>query len=247
MQRFHLRKKHVFKRKLKPAEKIVIVITAIILALIISFRYASSRITPVLMNYAEVEARKFINAIINKAVSETKIEDINDLFIISKTEDEINTIDFNVNIVNNMLTSISTKIQESIRLMDSGQLSDIPGYDNEKLKKGIIYELPSGLVFSNNLLSNIGPKIPVKISMRGSIISNVDTSLSNYGINNALVKVSINLKLDEQVLLPFTLKKIQIETNIPVIIKLIEGSVPKYYAGGINQSSPILSIPLEES
>src|SRR5574344_1834313 len=119
--------------------------------------------------------------------------------------------------------------------------------DDEKLKKGIIYEVPSGLIFKNDLLSNIGPKIPVKISMRGSILSNIDTSITNYGINNALVKVNVNLTLNEQVLLPFTLKTIEVDTSIPVVIKMVEGTVPKYYSGSLSNTSPQLSIPLEEN
>lgn len=247
MGRIKLRKKYIFRKKLSKGEKIIIVIFLLFLAISLSFHYISESVTPVLMNYAEVEATKFINSIVNKSVSESKIEDMDNLFIVSKTGDEINTIDFNVNVVNEMLTNISTKVQENIKKMDNGELVDLPGYDNEKLSKGIIYEIPSGLIFKNNILSNIGPKIPVKISMRGSIISNIDSSVTNYGINNAMVKVTVNLTLNEQVLLPFTLKKIEVNTSIPVAMKLIEGSVPQYYAGGVNESSPILSIPLEEN
>ena len=33
-------------------------------------------------------------------------------------------------------------------------------YDNEKLKSGIIYELPSGIIFNNTLLNNIIKRVP---------------------------------------------------------------------------------------
>lgn len=247
MGRIRLKKKYIFHPHFKISEKIILVIILLIISLFIAFNYISTRVTPVLMNYAEIEARKFINAIINKAVSESKIDNQDQLFNLNKTDNEISTIDFNVNIVNELLTNISTKVNNNIKLMESGELTNISGYDDEKLKKGIIYEVPSGLIFKNDLLSNIGPKIPVKISMRGSILSNIDTSITNYGINNALVKVNVNLTLNEQVLLPFTLKTIEVDTSIPVVIKMVEGTVPKYYSGSLSNTSPQLSIPLEEN
>lgn len=247
MNRIRLRKKYIFRHKFSAIEKIIIILIILITSLFFSFKYISNTITPTLMNYAEVEARKFINIIINKAVSESKIADVNSLVSIDKSNGEINTVDFNVSEVNNVLTTISENIEENIKNLEDGNLTGIPGYEDSDLKKGIIYKIPSGLIFKDNLLSNIGPRIPVKIYMRGSILSNIDTNLTNYGINNALVKISIKLTLEEQVLLPFTLKTIEVETSIPVIVKMIEGTVPKYYGGSINESSPIVSLPLEEN
>ena len=83
--------------------------------------------------------------------------------------------------------------------------------------------------------------------MRGSIDSNVSTKLTNYGINNALVEISINISLEEQILLPFTLKTITVENSVPIVLKIIEGNVPKYYSNGMNGNSPTVSIPLEEN
>ena len=246
MRRVRLRRKFIFKYRLKKSDKLILIILLLFISIILSLKYISKNITPVFLNYAEIEARKFIGAVINKAIMETKIND-NDLFNISISNDEINMIDFNMNNVNEILTNVNYKIQSSMLAMDKGEYLDIPGYDSEKLKRGVIYELPTGLVFENNLLSNIGPKIPIKLSMRGSILSNIDTSITNYGINNALLKVYINLNINQQIVLPFTLKKIEVDTSVPVVIKLIKGSVPKYYSGGISESSPIVSIPLEEN
>lgn len=246
MSKVKLRKKYTFKR-LKLSDKIVIVIILLMLGIIISFRYISNTVTPVLLNYAEVEAKKFINVIINKSIAESNIDDLDNLIIVKETDGVINTVDFNVNIVNNMLAKVGDKIDENMKLFEDGKLTNIPGYDDEDLKKGIIYRLPSGLFLRDNVISNIGPKVPVKIDMRGSITTNIDTKLTNYGINNALVEISINISLEEQILLPFTVKTITANNSIPVVLKIIEGSVPKYYSNGINESSPIVSIPLEEN
>lgn len=246
MPKAKLRKKYTLKR-LKLSEKIVITITLLVIGVFISFKYISNEVTPVLMRYAEVEARKFINIIINKSINESNIDDLDNLIVVKYNNDTISTVDFNVNIVNNMLALIGDKIDENMKKLEDGTLSGIPGYSDADLKDGIIYRLPSGLFFKDNIISNIGPKIPVKIDMRGSITTNIDTKLTNYGINNALVEISINITLEEQILLPYTVKTITVENSIPVVLKIIEGTVPKYYSNGINGSSPTLSIPLEEN
>lgn len=246
MPKIRLRKKYIFKR-LKFIDKLIIAFVLLMIGLVLSFRYMSKTVTPALMSYAEVEARKFINIIINKSINESNIENIENLVSINEKDGIINTVDFNVNLVNSMLAKVGDRIEANLRLLESGELTGIPGYNDEDLKKGVIYYLPSGLFLKDDIISNIGPRIPVKIDMRGSIISNVNTKLTNYGINNALVEISINISLEEQIVLPFTLKVIKIETTIPIIVKLIEGVVPKYYSNGINQNSPLMTIPLEET
>ena len=246
MAKIKLKKKYTLKR-MKFGDKVVIMLLLLFVAIVLTFKYISTSVTPTLMNYAEVEARKFINIVINKSINESDIENIDSLVVINENNGVINTVDFNVNVVNNMLAVIGDKVEKNLKLLEAGELTGIPGYDDEDLKKGIIYQLPSGLFLRDNIISNIGPKIPVKIDMRGSITSNVDTKLTNYGINNALVEISINIVLEEQILLPFTVKTITVENSIPVVLKIIEGVVPKYYSNGINESSPIVSIPLEEN
>ena len=246
MPKIRLKKKFVFKR-LKFIDKLIITFILLVISVIFVFKYISSTVTPVLMGYAEVEARKFINVIINKAIAESGISNMDELVIINEKDGVINTLDFDVSVVNDMLVKIGDSIEESMHLLEEGKLTGIVGFSDETLKRGIIYELPSGLFLKDDIISNIGPKIPVKVDMRGSIDSNVSTKLTNYGINNALVEISINISLEEQILLPFTLKTITVENSVPIVLKIIEGNVPKYYSNGMNSNSPTVSIPLEEN
>ena len=58
----------------------------------------------------------------------------------------------------------------------------------------------------------------------------------DYGINNSIIEVVLNINLSIQVILPFTSKNIQISKNIPIETKIIEGKVPIYY-GGVKANS----------
>lgn len=247
MPRIKLRKKYgikSIKNKLTIFEKIMIIIILLFISLFFSLKYISMKVTPSLMKYAEIETKRFVNIIINKAISESNIENVEDIISVKEENGYISSANFNVNVVNKMLSDVTGKIERDIKLLEDGNLT-IDGYDDIDLKKGVIYRIRGGL-FNNNIFTTYGPGIPVKIRTRGNITANIDTKLTNYGINNALIELSIKLVIEEQISLPLVTKTIMCENEIPIAIKLVSGSVPKYYSGGIKESSPMLTVPIED-
>ena len=76
------------------------------------------------------------------------------------------------------------------------------------LKKGIIYEIPFGVVFNNSLLANMGPSIPVRLQLSGNINSYLKTKCKKLWYNNALIEISIqNGEWKNKSLLPFCIEK----------------------------------------
>ena len=51
----------------------------------------------------------------------------------------------------------------------------------------------------------------------------------------------------EQINVPFISKRVTVTSDIPVALKVIQGSVPKYYGGTLSKQSNIFSIPIEEN
>lgn len=234
--------------------KIVIILIFIIFFIFLMFRLLNKKVSPILLEYAEQETEKLATLIINSAITKQVVEGLtmDNLFILTTDEKgEIISIDFNSVIVNKVLTTTTSSVEMNLKYLEQGktELLDLPdnilvNYENYDLKNGIIYEIPIGIVFQNSFLSNLGPKIPVRINLIGSIVSSVETKVTNYGINNALIEVYIKLKLGIKVILPFTSDKMTVETLVPVALKLVRGNVPEYYANGY-LSSPLLSIPVE--
>lgn len=250
-----LRRKIFSNYKPSALNKIIIVFILIIVFIILTFRFINKKVSPILMDYAESYIKKVTNLIINKAISKQLSEELNieDLFIITKDgNDYIRTIDFNPTLVNKALTIITNNIQLNLKYLEEGKIDsiDLPDnveikLDNDKSNKGVVYEIPSGIVFNNSLLANLGPKIPVKLNLIGDIVSNINASVTNYGINNALIEVSVTVSVEEMVLLPITTKKIKVESNVPVAMKLVQGTVPNYYFNGLDKNSPSLALSME--
>lgn len=245
MKKIHLKK----IKKIKPLNLIIIIIILIIIGIINIFKYINDKVIPIFMDYAENEARALAKQVISSAVNDEIVDQINmdDLFITSKdNQGNIQSVDFNPIEVNKMLSIITNNVQEYLLKLESGEINNL-GIDNYfKNKKApqddIIFEIPSGIVLNNVILSNIGPKIPVKLNMIGDISSNINTNVTEYGINNALVQINVNIEVTEQVILPYFSKKVKVDSDIPVAIKIVQGQIPNNYYNGLTSSN--LTVPV---
>lgn len=227
-----------------------VIITIIVLKII------SIRVSPILMNYAELETKKLSSIVINRAVNKQLANGMNidEMFNIIKNDNgEIATIDFNPVIVNKVLNTTTNVVLINLKAIEEGNIDfiELPDIlisnDKDKLKNGIIYEIPLGTITNSGFLSNLGPKIPIKLNIIGSVESNVKTNIKEYGINNALVEIYIRISVTEQINVPFISKRVTVTSDIPVALKVIQGSVPKYYGGTLSKQSNIFSIPIEEN
>lgn len=242
--------------KVKKINIFLFSLVLIFIGVVFVFRYINDKGAKIIISYAEMEAKKISGIIINDAVDKNITSDLelDKMFKITKEESgEIQSIDFNSPHVNNFLTKATKAIQEDLKKVETGDIESLnltnktfDNYDKDKLKKGIIYEVSSGVIFNNAFLSNVGPKIPVRLNLIGDVTSNVSTDVTNYGINNALIQVYVNLKVTEQVMIPFYRKRVEIETKIPIALKMVTGSVPKYYMNGLNKNSPSVVVPTDE-
>ena len=230
------------KRKNKILNIIIFILILLITSIFYLLKLFNQKALPQLIEYSEMETLKIVSSIISSTVVEEVADNTNmeELFITLKdSEGNIKSIDFNSSEVNKLLVSASRLIEENLRYLESGNIDKLKldnyvlqSYDKEKLKKGIIYELPSGIIFNNILLNNILPKIPIKMNLIGNVYSKLTTDIESYGINNALIKVNIEVEAEVKILMPFISKTSSIDSTIPVIMKVIEGNVPSYYFDG---------------
>lgn len=236
----HLKK--VKKRKNKILNIIIFILILLVISIFYLLRLFNKKTLPQLIEYSEMETLKIVSSIISSTVVEEVANNTNmeELFITLKdNEGNIKSIDFNSSEVNKILVSASRSIEKNLRYLESGNIDKLKldnyvlqDYDKQKLKKGIIYELPSGIIFNNVLLNNILPKIPIKMNLIGNVYSKLTTDIESYGINNALIKVNIEVEAEVKILMPFVSTTSSINSSIPVIMKVIEGNVPSYYFDG---------------
>ncbi len=177
----------VFLKRRKNISKVKFLLLTMILLLITSFFvifFLGNKLMPIFVNYSESEIKKIITIIIHKSVTKEMTNTLVDgkLFsIIKDSNNNIQAIDFNSVIVNDLLIKITNKVQENLQKIENGDTEILESYEinikdfnYKKYRKGVIFEVPTGILFSNVLLNNIGPRIPVRINLIGNVTSNIN-------------------------------------------------------------------------
>ena len=178
---------------------ILLILTSVIILSLIFINYYSNKAYPILKSYAKSETITY-----NK-------------------DGEIILIDFDTKKTSKALSTMTSLVELNLRAVEEGKIdmlelpeNSLSNYNMELLSKKIICEIPFGLTTGSSLLSNIGPKIPVKISLIGDVSTNFSTEVVEYGINNALLKVLVNISVTTRVILPISTVDLNICAIIPI-------------------------------
>ena len=204
---------------------IIIIIMSLILSFIV-IDYFAKKVNKILLPMAESQTRKVVTTIINSACDEAMIGD--NLYVINKdSNDEIKMITYNSYEVTKLINQVTMNVEDKLREFENGNIDYYGNISN--LDGGIISEIPFGVIFGNSLLSNIGPRIKLRLNILGDIVSNIETEVKPYGINNAYVEVRIFLEVTARIILPFASEKVVISNVIPLSMNIVQGSIPDGY------------------
>ena len=235
------------KKRIKLKILIIIFITFFCLVLSILFiNFYSKKASPIIINSAEPEIKRLMFLVINNSVDEIiENNDINDIFTIRyNNSGDIILIDFDSRKSSIILNKIINLVEFNMKNISDGNVDKYDKYydreELELLKDGIITKVPFGIVFNVNYLNNLGPKIPIKLSYVRDLEVNFSTDVVEYGINNALLKLNINIKANVRIILPIISDNIEVNFIIPVTMKILQGSIPSYYIDGFNKKSNIV-------
>lgn len=236
--------KRMKKKRMLKKRDIFVCISILISFLSYCFlKLIDKSLMPVLYNYAASETITLTTLLINESVKNyTNSISINDnIKTVTNNNNEIVSIDFDTLKINKSLYEITENIQYNLKKLENRELNLQSQYDIFNDGEGIVYYIPVGVVFKNSILSNLGPKIPVSASVIGDVVSKVRTETSSYGINNSLIKVYVDIEVSAMVVLPFASEKVDITNEILVGMKVVQGSIPKFYGSAFTTSAPLVT------
>lgn len=242
------------KYRYKKRNIILKLIMIIIISIMLSFwviKMFSNKIMPYYMDSAYEEVKKLVILVVNSSINEDVINEIDsdNLFSITKnSNNEIVLIDYNSKLVNNYLTLVVRTISNNLKILEEGNIDELSfssgildKYDKRLLEKGIVYEIPFLSITNSNMLSNIGPNIPVRFNLIRDISGGIDTNIREYGINNAYMEVCVNVYVNVNVNLLNLSKTVSITSSIPIAMKIIQGNIPNFYTGNLQSSFSYLN------
>ena len=215
--------------------KLLITFILLIIFTFIILVFLSNKVMPLYMNYSEAEMKRVVTTVINKSVTEevTNQLEVDSLFVLKKENDNTIIVDFDPVIVNRVMSKISDVVYNNLKLISKKDKLTLEKYN---LDESYFY-IPSGIIFNTTMLNNVGPRIPINLEIISSVNPNLKTEVTEYGINNSLIEVYINVIVDVKMILPMYANTMQIVVVVPLAVKLIQGEVPKYYQRGYASST----------
>ena len=236
-------------------KKIYIFISLLILSFFTALyltSLAGKGLEQVIIKYATSETERIANVILNDVVNIDDDYFNEDLFEISRDNDgNIELINFDTKVTNRLLKDINDKAMKRLSAIEKGDTTDIELSDSLKgtrltfLDDGVVCDIPIGSLFHNGLIVNLTTSIPIRFSFIGTVSSNIVTNVKEYGFNNALIEVGIEVTIKEKITMPHSTESIPITTKVNLTTQLIQGSVPNYYNGAFSASSQVFATKIK--
>ena len=186
--------------------------------------YFSSQIKTILLPIAEARVNKYVNNMINKATGDILFD--KELLKINKnSNDEVEMVTYNTYEVTKLIDKITMNIQDEFNGLEYGKVND----------EFVLQKIPFGVIFGHVFLRNLGPKINIRFDMIGNVLTNIETEVKPYGINNAYVETRVFIEANARIIFPFVTKNIKITNVIPISINIYQGKVPNGYITSFNK------------
>lgn len=218
-------KKRGENKQKKTLKKILILILIILIIMKLLFDY----INPMFETLCYLRAKLIAAQIVNEKTKESieKI-DYNDLItVIRDNNGNISMVKANVLAINRISAELTIDIQE--------------GLQNEE--QTLIY-IPFGSIFGNQILSNFGPKIPVKINPSGVVTTDFKSKFEVAGINQTIHRIYLYTVCRVNIVTPIKTITNEISSEIMVAESVIVGPVPDSYYNleGLQGNSDALEV-----
>ena len=227
-----------FKIKKKRKVYIELILTLIIIFCFCSLKYYDKKISPKIIDIASSKLEEITTLYIKKNIAPINADLSKLVDVTENSRGEILMTDINYNYAYDIMLDIVKRIQNSILELESGNIDTFQNHNELQTHSNNLYLLvPLGMNTKGTLFSSLGPKIPIKISFYEHVLGTIETKVSEYGINNAIVKVNLIIDLEQKLILPYNEQKLCKQYTLELGAKIINGTVPSIYGGSILQKS----------
>lgn len=181
-----------------------------------------------LIEYSDIYYEKYLYQKLNKNILELIPKSIDGqiLKLFQNNNGDILYVDYDLEKVYSLLNKVSTSL------------------NNDEDYHNISIKIPFLGMSDNVFYNNIGPKIQIGINIVDANLININTKVTSYGLNNALLEVYLNASIVSQIISPGKSIKKSYEYSFLIASKVINGRVPSFY-GNSMISSRIINVPIK--
>lgn len=179
-------------------------------------RWLDTTLRPQLVALSEAQVRNHLIQVANRSVSQTLVDPKLSYgeMVSLKTAGALSTITTDTAALNQLRVSVLDDIVAQIGLIDNDSMG-----------------VPIGALTGIDLLSALGPKLPVQVVSVASVDGQYRNDFISAGINQTLHRIMLDITLNAKLLLPGGVVEVAVTTPICVAETIIVGQVPQTYVG----------------
>lgn len=171
---------------------------------------------PILSALAEAEATNLVTSIISRAVANQIAEapaSYSDLIHLRyRSDGSITALETNVSQINRTRSELVLAILDALD-------------DTQVLTVGV----PLGNIFGSDILSGRGPVIYIKLILSQKLVTSLDSSFSETGINQTIHRIFLTTSIGVTVLTPSRPSSVNISSSYCIAETVMLGEVPDAY------------------
>lgn len=218
-------------------KKILILIIVIVSMMMVYQRYL--KLLPVMEAYGQLQIRQFTSAVVihaKREVFQTSMDE--ELITVHYLPDgSLESIDYNMILLNQKtdeLVSLTESIIREVQLGDY-RAKDDSRYEkylaNMSTKDGVLASIPLESLIAFPPVSFLHCRIPVRFQVESNVSGKVLSTVENYGLNNTLIRLDVQVTMYQKMMLPFFHDIQNIEITFPVAMRIVHGDIPEVYVG----------------
>ena len=202
-------------------------IFCIFIVLLILICIIDSRLRPIIKNMSASQAKTISTFAINEAVSdELSKQNINYDTLVRlffNSNGNVKSIETNIIKINILKATISTAIQKKLTELNHSEI-----------------KIPAGNLIGSDILASRGPKIPIKLTLAGNVLTDIESKFSSAGINQTRHRIMLNVKTNILVIIPGYNASTELNADFCIAETIIVGEVPDSFTNviGDDQSLP---------
>ncbi len=201
------------QKKLSIKIKILIIVAFVSIIAVLLDKQMRPLIKSVVFSQAQTVSTNVINQVVADELSRLDI-DYSDIIDIQKDADgKILAVSTDMKKVNSLKSLMTLSIQDKISAMEV-----------QKTK------IPLGTFTGTEILNGRGPKIPIDVSMSGSVIMDFKSEFVSAGINQTKHKLYLEVNSEVLAFIPGYPVNTVVKTSILIAETIIVGEVPAVFA-----------------
>lgn len=236
-----------FKKRKSKKNQLLLTIFFIFFFVCYFLFFFSKYLSVGIVRISKLKVNEVTTNIVNDAVFNYKKNDLNlnNIIVTSvNSKNEIISVDVNMDNSYVLMESVVNEIRENIKNFQYGEYEYYNMESLSNVKNGLVIALPLGAVTGKNLIVNLGPKIPVKMSLLENVKGSIRTEVKDYGINNSLINVYLKIEIEQNIEMPSATESFYNNYEMLLSSKLIQGTVPSFFGSFKDKESEIVNIPV---